>query len=90
MNIIRRISAEYLYNIYNNEEIYIHNGIENFIIDESHFCTYDNLSYWVVCEISTTDRSKFRYNITIKGNSDYLGSFIIVDFLKKRICFKIR
>lgn len=76
MNIIRKIIVEYLYNMYNNEEISIHNRIGNFAIDESNFYIYDNLSYWVEGLISTTDRSKFRCNISTNRNSDYLRSFI--------------
>lgn len=76
MKTIRQCIAEYLNNIYEEEDISTQNNNNYFAVDESLFTTIDNSPQWVVGIISTTDRTKFRCNITTTRNANYLRNFI--------------
>jgi len=76
MKTIRQCIAEYLNNIYEEEDISTQYNNNYFAVDESLFTTIDNSPQWVVGIISTTDRTKFRCNITTTRNANYLRNFI--------------
>ncbi len=76
MNYMRKLIAEYLYNIYNTENISTNNGHNIYAIDESMFNHHSNEQLCVVWIVCSTNKSLFRCNYTKVRNSDYLQRFI--------------
>ena len=76
MNYMRKFIAEYLYNIYNTENISSNNGHNVYTIDEFMFSHHNNKQLWVVGIVCSTNKSLFLCNYTKIRNSDYLQRFI--------------
>lgn len=78
---MRKCISEYLYNIYNTENISTNEGHNIYAVDESLFSQKNNMQLWVVGIVYTTNKSLFRCNYTKKRNSQYLRIFITKDVM---------
>ena len=73
---MRKCNYEYLYNIYNTENISTNDGHNIYAVDESLFSHKNNDQLWVVGIVCTTNKSLFRCIYTKISNSQYLRRFI--------------
>ena len=73
---MRKCISEYLYNIYNTENISTNDGLNIYAVDEVLFTHKNNVQLWVVGIVCTTNKSLFRCNYTKIRNSQYLRRFL--------------